>query len=88
MGGMRVGNQSRIDGLEMGQGFGEAGFLQVVAKLGVDVFLICRVPCGEGFGDFAKRIEMARGIAIAPGVVCDDGLAAFEQINELLMHVG
>lgn len=66
--------------------FGEAAFLQVVAELRVDVFLVCLVPCGDGFGDFAECVEVPGRITVAPWVIGDDGLAAFEQIDERLMH--
>lgn len=66
--------------------FSEARFLQVVAKLRVDVFLVCLVPCGDGFGDFAECVEVPGRIAVAPWVIGDDGFAAFEQIDERLMH--
>lgn len=87
MGGWGVGKISGGGGLEMREGFGEAGFLQVVAKLRVDVVLVCLMPCGDSFGDFAECVEVSGRIAVAPWVIGDDGLAAFEQIDERLMHV-
>lgn len=57
-----------------------------MAELRIDFILVCLVPCGDGFGDFAQCVEVASRIAVAPWVIGDDGLAAFEHIDERLMH--
>ncbi len=42
-----------IGGLEVAECLGEAGFLEIVAELGIDVILVFRVPCGDGLGYLA-----------------------------------
>jgi hypothetical protein len=86
MGERAGGKISGGGGLEVCECFGEAAFLQVVAELRIDFILVCLVPCGDGFGDFAERVEVPGRIAVAPWVIGNDGLAAFEQIDERLMH--
>lgn len=72
---------------EVGESFGKARLLQVVAKLRIDVASIFLMPCSDGFGNFAQGIEVACRIAVAPSVIGNDGLAALEQIDERLVHV-
>ena len=83
-GGRKISDGGR---LEMGEGFGKAGLLHVVAELRVEAGLVFVMPCGEGFGNFTQGVEMAGRIAIAPIVIGDDRLAALEQIDERLVHV-
>lgn len=77
-----------IGRLEVDEGFGETGLLEVMAELGVDLFLVFRVPSTDGLRHLPQGIEMGRWVAIAPRVIRDHVLAPFEQIHELLMHVG
>jgi hypothetical protein len=87
MGERAGGKISGGGGLEVCECFGEAAFLQVVAELRIDFILVCLVPCGDGFGDFAERVEVPGRIAVAPRVICDDRLSVLEQIDEWLVHV-
>lgn len=38
----------------------------------------------DGFGNFLQRYQMGRGIAVAPGVVGNDGAAFLEEFQEWL----
>ena len=74
-------------GLKVSERFGEAGFLQIVAKLWIEMVFVFLMPCRDGLGNFAQGIEMACRITVAPSVIGDDGFAALEQIDEQLVHV-
>ena len=58
-----------------------------MAELRIDAVLVFLMPCGDGFGYRAQRIEMFGRVAIAPCVIGDDTLAVFEQIDDRLVHV-
>ena len=73
--------------LKVSERFGEAGFLQIVAKLRIEVVFVFLMPCRDGLGNFAQGIEVAGRITVAPSVIGDDGFAALEQFDERLVHV-
>lgn len=65
--------------MQVGQRLSVAGVLEVVLEAWVDGAVVCGSPFVDGFGNADERGKVVGGIAVPPGVVCDDGFAFDEE---------
>lgn len=73
-------------GLQMGERLGETGVGEVVAQSRIGGTLMSGGPCENLLRDGFQRVEMARGVAVAPAVVGDDGFTAAEELDQFGVH--
>lgn len=70
----------------MGESFGKTGVGQIMPQARVGLVAVGGGPGGNFLRDVFQRIEMPGGVAVAPGVIGDDGLAAAEKLDQVGMH--
>ena len=70
----------------MGEGFGEAGVVEIVAEPGADLLSTGGGPRGDFPGNLLQSVKVSGRIAVPPVVVRDQGFSALEQGAEFLGH--
>jgi hypothetical protein len=70
----------------MGERLGKTGVAEVVAQPCIGGALMLGGPSENPLRDGFQRVEMACGVSVAPGVICDDGFATAEKLDQFGMH--